>query len=186
MASSRCNPDGIPRRPLPTSTTATPAPSSPSNGREDASTTPTASRPSGERFPGLTAAPEPVDDAIPVAVENSDDPRRALLALAPVARPADIPAVAGWFGMINAWDDLAGLCAVLRSWEDRFGALLTRMDRATLELSVAAPPWTADERLGVAAEHYSFCCDTYQESPGTLRDYARSLRGARRWRFWWD
>lgn len=136
--------------------------------------------PFGAAFPGLTEPPEPL------AVEISDDGRPALLGLAPVARPADVPAAAGWFGMINAWDDVAGPCAVLRSWEDRFGALLTRMDSATLELSVAAPPRTEQDCLGAGAEHYAFCCDTYRENPGTLRDYARSLRGGRRWRFWWD
>lgn len=157
----------------------------PSSGR-DAVFHPDCLAPFGAAFPGLTTAPEPVDDPVTSAVVASHDHRPALLALAPVARPADVPAAAGWFGMINAWDDVAGLCAVLRSWEDRFGALLIRMDLATLELSVAAPPWTAEACLGVAAEHYAFCCGTYMENPGTLRDYARSLRGAREWRFWWD
>ena len=68
----------------------------------------------------------------------------------------------------------------------RFGAVLVRMGRATLELAVAAPPWERSECLAIAAEHYAFCDDTYRGNPGTLRDYANLLRGATRWSFWWD
>lgn len=113
-------------------------------------------------------------------------PGCAHLALAPVSRPADIPAVTGWSGMINLSDDLAGLCAVLRSWEERFGAFLVQMDRATLWLSVSKPSWSAAECLGVAAEHVAFCPDVDGEDPRPIRQYAQSLRGARRWRLWWD
>ena len=81
---------------------------------------------------------------------------------------------------------MSELSAVLRSWEDRFGAVLVRMGRATLELAVAAPPWERSECLAIAAEHYAFCDDTYRGNPGTLRDYANLLRGSTRWSFWWD
>ena len=107
-----------------------------------------------------------------------------LLGLVPVARAGDVPAAVGWAGA-ERWD-AATVSAVLRSWEDRFGAVLVRMGRATLELSVAAPPWERSECLAIAAEHYAFCDDTYRGNPGTLRDYANLLRGATRWSFWWD
>jgi len=57
---------------------------------------------------------------------------------------------------------------------------------ATLLLSVAAPPWTKEECLGVAAEHFAFCCDVDGEDPRPLRVYAQALSAARQWRFWWD
>lgn len=142
--------------------------------------------PFAEEFPGLAAAAGPTADPIATAVRLADEPGRAHLALVPVLRPADVPAALGWSGMCNAWDDVVGLSAVLRSWEDRFGAFLVRIDRATLWLSVAAPPWTEDECLRVAAEHFAFCCDVDGEDPRPLRHYAETLSGARRWRFWWD
>jgi hypothetical protein len=150
--------------------------------------------PFGGTFPGL-APPTPglallrSAEVVENAVEEADAAGDPLLALAPVSRPADVPAAVGWLGTAGSrqpWDDVAALSAVLRSWEDRFGALLVRMGRATLELAVAAPPWERSECLAIAAEHFAFCDDTYGGNPGTLRDYANLLRGSTRWSFWWD
>jgi hypothetical protein len=147
--------------------------------------------PFGKDFPGY-AAPTATralltrDEVVDAAVEEAAGPFSSLLGLVPVSRPADVPAATGWIGMWNSWDDPVAVSAVLRSWEDRFGAVLVRMNSATLELAVAAPPWERSECLAVAAEHYAFCDDTYQGNPGTLRDYANLLRGNPRWSFWWD
>jgi hypothetical protein len=148
-------------------------------------------KPFGTAFPGLAPATptrallRPAE-IVETAAEEAAFPGASLLGLVPVARPADIPAAIGWFGMCNSWDDVVGLSAVLRSWEDRFGAVLVRMNSATLELAVAAPPWERSECLAIAAEHFAFCDDTFHGNPGTLRDYANLLRGNTRWSFWWD
>jgi Domain of unknown function (DUF4253) len=145
--------------------------------------------PFGATFPGLappTAAAALLrpDEVVTAAVEEAELLGEYLLGLVPVTRPADVPAAVGWAGA-EGWD-AATVSAVLRSWEDRFGAVLVRVGRATLELSVAAPPWERTECQAIAAEHYAFCDDTYRGNPGTLRDYANLLRGATRWSFWWD
>ena len=145
-------------------------------------------------FPGL-APPTPglallkPAEIVESAVEEAEAAGDPLLGLVPVSRPADVPAAVGWSGTAGSrapWDDVAALSAVLRSWEDRFGAVLVRMGRTTLELAVAAPPWERSECLAIAAEHYALCDDTYAGNPGTLRDYANLLRGNSRWSFWWD
>ena len=146
--------------------------------------------PFGAAFPGLaspTAAAALLrpDEVVTAAVEEAELLGEYLLGLVPVSRPADVPAAVGWAGAGEEWD-AATVSAVLRSWEDRFGAVLVRMGRATLELAVAAPPWERTECLAIAAEHYAFCDDTYRGNPGTLRDYANLLRGSTRWSFWWD
>jgi hypothetical protein len=147
--------------------------------------------PFGVTFPGL--APRFADAAdlqpaavVQAAVREAAVPRHLLLGIAPVGRPADIPAAAGWSGMCNSWDDVAEVSAVLRSWEDRFGAVLVRMYRSTLELAIAAPPWKEEDCRRVAAEHFAFTCDDDSPTPKTLIRYAQTLRGARRWSFWWD
>ena len=71
--------------------------------------------------------------------------------------------------MCNSWDDVAEVSAVLRSWEDRFGAVLVRMHLSVLELAVPAPPWTVDDCMGVAAEHFAFTCDDDSPTPKTLK-----------------
>jgi hypothetical protein len=135
-------------------------------------------------FPGLLVARSFDADPLAAATEQGGVGPDLLLP-APAARPADVPAVLGWRGTCGAWDDVAGLCAVLRSWEERFGALLVRIVSA-LELSVAGPPRTEEESLVVAAEHLAFCGTVHRERPLTLVRHARTVRGARRWRFRWD
>jgi hypothetical protein len=147
--------------------------------------------PFGAAFPGLTppyadAADLQPEAVVAAAVREAAEPRHLLLGIAPVSRPADVPAAAGWSGMCNSWDDVTEVSAVLRSWEDRFGAVLVRMLTSTLDLAVAAPPWTEADCLRVAAEHFAFTCDDDSPTPKTLRQYAQGLRGARRWSFWWD
>jgi hypothetical protein len=144
--------------------------------------------PFGATFPGLApptagAALLRSDEVVTSAVEEAELLGEYLLGLVPVSRPADVPAAIGWAGAGERWD-AATVSAILRTWEDRFGAVLVRMGRA-LELAVAAPPWERSECLAIAAEHYAFCDDTYRGNPGTLRDYANLLRGNTRWSFWW-
>jgi hypothetical protein len=119
-----------------------------------------------------------------------EDPR---LALVPARRSADIPAAIGWSGPAHHEDDTARLCAVLRSWEDRFGIRVVALGFAHLLVSVAAPPTALAEAEALAAEHFAFSPDTLAQGTfprsGTppLAAYAeRHLLGRRAWHFWWD
>ncbi len=137
-------------------------------------------------FPGL-ARPPAAGGADPLAVAARSDLSGwpAHLAVVPATCPADAVAVLGWRGARHHHDDVAGLSAVLRSWENRYGAVLVRIDVGTLWLSVAAPPRTPGECAAVAAEHVAFCPDVDAEDPRPLT-YAPTLAGRDRWRFWWD
>lgn len=80
--------------------------------------------------------------------------------LVAVARPADVPATIGWF------PQTPGGCAhsaILRSWEDRFGAYLVSLGRTpgriTLRLGVERSPRNEDQRRLLAAEMLAFCPD---------------------------
>ncbi|MEU8616599.1 DUF4253 domain-containing protein [Streptomyces sp. NPDC048623] len=109
------------------------------------------------------------------------------LALAPAVRSADLPAAIGWTGPLNHENDVARLCAVLRSWEDRFGVRVIALSYDRLDLSVAAPPQTVEEALAVAVEHFAFCPDNIWQGYETLRLYAEeALVGNSHWTFWWD
>jgi hypothetical protein len=146
-------------------------------------------------WPGLATAGPPAADPDARAAEVTDslvggtgwlkEPR---LALVPARRSADIPAAIGWCGPVNLTNDVAPLCAVLRSWEDRFGIRVVALTFDELVVSVAAPPRTLAEAEAIAAEHYAFCPDNIdQSSHGSLRAYAeREVLGAHAWQFWWD
>ncbi|MER6014163.1 DUF4253 domain-containing protein [Streptomyces bluensis] len=151
--------------------------------------------PYGPVWPGLspalplTAAPDTraaeVADSLVEAGSGFKEPR---LALVPARRSADIPAAIGWTGPMNHEGDTARLCAVLRSWEDRFGIRVVALTFDQLVLSVAAPPTTQAEAEAVAAEHFAFCPDNIaQGHHETLRAYAaHEVLGQRAWSFWWD
>lgn len=151
----------------------------------------------GPDWPGLAPATEqePAVDPDARAAEIADsladsgtwlkEPR---LALVPARRSADIPAAIGWSGPVNYEDDVARLCAVLRSWEDRFGIRVVALTFDQLVLSVAAPPTTQEEAEAVAVEHFAFCPDNIaQGDDDTLRAYAQhEVLNQRVWSFWWD
>ncbi|NKI44421.1 DUF4253 domain-containing protein [Streptomyces physcomitrii] len=110
------------------------------------------------------------------------------LGLVPARRSADIPAAIGWSGPVNHENDVARLCAVLRSWEDRFGIRVVALGFDIMVVSVAAPPATLAEAEQLAAEHFAFCPDNLQQGDHTdLRAYAKKeLLGQHFWTFWWD
>ncbi|MFE2828903.1 DUF4253 domain-containing protein [Streptomyces sp. NPDC059271] len=151
--------------------------------------------PHGASWPGLADATvleaDPDARAAEIAEVLADrgswlkEPR---LALVPARRSADIPAALGWTGPLNYENDVARLCAVLRSWEDRFGIRVVALTFDQLVVSVAAPPTTLAEAEAVAAEHFAFCPDNITQGSHTaLRTYAeQEVLNEPVWSFWWD
>ncbi|MFF4401326.1 DUF4253 domain-containing protein [Streptomyces sp. NPDC001480] len=151
--------------------------------------------PFGPVWPGLAPAGSLTVDPGTCAARLADtltdgsdawfkDPR---LALVPARRSADIPAAIGWSGPVNHDNDVARLCAVLRSWEDRFGIRVVGLGFDTLAVSVAAPPTTLVDAEALAAEHFAFCPDNVTQSGvGSVGAYAKELVGDSVWYFWWD
>lgn len=140
--------------------------------------------PFGAGFPGLAPAAEgPDDDG---SVERAARASKGRLGLVAVTRPADVVPAIGWSGPVNHSADMGLLAAVLRSWEDRFGAIVVGIGFDTLTLAVQRPvgDGAAAERL--AAEHLAACPDNIFQGAGGLREYAQSLVGASTWEFWWD
>ncbi|MGW0337228.1 DUF4253 domain-containing protein [Streptomyces sp. NPDC003011] len=153
------------------------------------------SGPAEADWPGL--APAGVLDADPDAraaevaeslLADGSSLKAPRCALVPARRSADIPAAIGWSGPCNYENDVARLCSVLRSWEDRFGIRVVALTFGRLTVSVAAPPATEAEAEALAAEHFAFCPDTVGRGDDTtLRAYAqRQLLHQPAWHFWWD
>ncbi|MFI2203896.1 DUF4253 domain-containing protein [Streptomyces sp. NPDC020192] len=154
--------------------------------------------PFGDEWPGLAPAgqlaADPETRAAQVADALESGPgmliEEAHLALVPARRSADIPAAIGWTGPVNYESDVARMCAVLRSWEDRFGIRVVALGLDALVVSVAAPPTTQEAAEAVAAEHFALCPDNIvhgeYDDAESLRAYAKSLIGEPLWTFWWD
>ena len=151
--------------------------------------------PFGWQFPGL-APPEHVTlDPVWLAwaldgLESVDDsPERARIGLVRAVRPADVPAILGWFPPVGAREagseaqDIIRLVAVLRSWEDRFGATLLQLGPTGMLCVLAErPPATIEAATALAAEHWAFG----ESWPDSVQEAAAALIATPVWSFWWD
>ncbi len=141
------------------------------------------------RFPGLAPAqqaqlsPEELDRAL-------DSVRAARLGLVPTARPADVLGLVGFHGTINRYDTPAQLSAVLRSWEDRFGATLLEVGFSHIRLLVRRPPRTLPVARSAAAEIWAMCDEFWTEPHGhaltAVTDIADYIPGFPFWTLWFD
>lgn len=141
-----------------------------------------------ERWPGLAGAGAVREspDAVACQFVRATFAEHSLVGLVPAPSGADALAACGWLGSCN-YAEVEDIAAVLRSWQDRFGARLVSVGFDTIVLSVAAPPLSADHALHVAAEHFAFCPDNvWQGEFDTLREYAEALVDSDCWWFWWD
>jgi hypothetical protein len=140
--------------------------------------------PFGPGFPGL--APAITGELDPELMRRAlyQYTRDARIGLVPAQRPADVLAGLGWDGAVNS-RETADITAVLRSWEDRFGARLLEVGFADIRLLVSRPPCTLEAALPIAAEQAAFS----EEAHSGLRsvdEIARAIVGNPFWDFWWD
>ena len=111
-------------------------------------------RPFGASFPGLaerqasTPASSPPD-----ASDRSGGTGATYVVLAACNRPADAISV---IGGIAANISAAEVAAVVRSYEERFGAVLIRAAVREIELAITRPPSDRDQALRLAAELWAF------------------------------
>jgi hypothetical protein len=140
--------------------------------------------PFGRQFPGL--APATAKDPSPVKVRSVIEQLSGRLGLVPVRRPADVLAAIGWQGPVNHYSDMGQLSAVLRSWEDRFNAVVVGVGFDTLTLAVGSAPSKLTAAQAVAAEHFAVCSDVVYQGSGSIEAYAATLIDSSLWQFWWD
>jgi len=146
--------------------------------------------PAGSQFPGLAPGQ---DQALSEA--ELDRALRwfgpARIGLVPAARPADVLALVGFNGTVNGYGTPELLSAALRSWEDRFGAVLIEIGFAHIRMLVRRPPRSLPNAEAVAAELYVMCDEVW--SPGKPAVSVLDVRGIAEhtldipiWSMWWD
>lgn len=153
------------------------------------------SAPFGRTFPGL-AAPTGGPPLTPPAQTAARGIRDARLALVSANRPADTITAYGWTGSANPGQEAWELSTILRSWEERFGAVLMAVGDDTMKVLVSHPSPDREHALHVAAEHMAFCADNIEQGAGSIEAYAaeelfevtenKRLQPAIVWHFWWD
>ncbi len=131
-------------------------------------------RPYSGEFPGLapaTAGP-PLTKAETERALDSLPPAHVCLVAA--GRPADVLAVTGW-QVSDAWDSPLLVAAVLRSWEDRFGARLLQLGPgAEIRLLAGLPARTPGRCAGHGGRGVGV--RPRLDRPGSLGGVHRPLR----------
>jgi len=144
--------------------------------------------PFSRQFPGLAPA-EGTSLSQDVIQDVLTSLRPARLGLVPAGRPADVLPLIGWSGFAPGTDGTLSLAAVLRSWEDRFGARLLDVGFAEIRLLVERPPRTRETAQRLAAEQFVFCDECTLAGHVGLSDVssiAARLVNTPLWGFWWD
>jgi hypothetical protein len=107
----------------------------------------------------------------------------ARVGLVPSGRPADALPMLGWNGALVTALPFA---AVLRSWEDRFGARILRVGLAEFSVLAQRPPRTLESAQRLAAEHWTFCKEFGGTGLHDVPGITASLMSSPIWTFWWD
>lgn len=139
------------------------------------------------RIPAAPSDPTPPEAAASLLGRIIETGQHGLggsrLALVHAHRGSDALALIGW----SADAPLPLLCALLRSWEDRFGAQIVAAFGSELHVSVARPPFEEEHANLLALEHVLSTADNIVDDPPTpFPEYAMGLKGRRSWSFWWD
>ena len=139
--------------------------------------------PFGKQFPGL-APPENT----PLSPGRLDEVAGSLpagrIGLVPASRPSDVLPLIGWTPSDQS--DALPIAAVVRSWEDRFGARLLRLGFAEFSLLVDRPPRSVEHAQRIAAEHFVFCDECAGQGLSDIPRITASLMTTPIWTFWWD
>jgi hypothetical protein len=145
--------------------------------------------PLGVAFPGL--AP-PIDRDLTLHFDPFEtlkahrlalgEPLAARLLVVPCNRPADALIAVGFGGVQLPSEHLS---AIVRSWEERFGAVATLLEPGGTVLCVEAPPRTFPAALAIAAEHFAVAPQDDAGRPGALAEQARVLQGSAIWDLTW-
>jgi hypothetical protein len=146
-----------------------------------------------QRAAGL-AAPDPatltVDPAALAWAERAPQfaftSRDTVIGLVRACHGWEVPGLLSWSGAVNYDLDGAHHVAVLRSWQQRYGAELVTLTVDQLELLVARPPRDPATIVQVAVEMLAYCPDLDVQGTGMVAVLANEVVPHRRWSFWWD
>lgn len=107
------------------------------------------------------------------------------LALMPVQAPYEILAHRA-FGGWNSVPYDHELIAVLKDFDERYGAKLISLTHDVLELWVERPITDPVVACEAAKEQYALCPDIVDQGTESVQALAQGLLNARVWFFWWD
>ena len=142
------------------------------------------------RFPGLALRQK--EELSPSEITAALSPfKAARIGLVPTRRSADVLALVGYNGTVNRYGSPAGFSAVLRSWEERFGAVMLEVGFAHVRLLVRRPPRTPPAADAAAAEIWAMCDEFWttgrpERAFTSVSEISEYILGTPIWSLWLD
>jgi hypothetical protein len=103
----------------------------------------------------------------------------------PTPRSWEVPA----YLQFGAWNDCPAPeehVAVLRCWNEKYGADLITLTHDIIECTVSRPPTTEEGAMELAREQFIYCSDIVYQGTESLSALAATLLNGKTWYFWWD
>jgi hypothetical protein len=110
---------------------------------------------------------------------------RVFIAKISTTKGYEVPAYVSWGG----WNECPmpeEHVAVLRHWNEIYGAEIISLTGDVLECTVSRPPTDKEAAFRLAHEQFLYCADIVHQGVGTLFALAAQLMNSRNWYFWWD
>jgi hypothetical protein len=106
--------------------------------------------------------------------------------LVPTKRSWEVFAHLG-YGAWNAYPEAAEHIAVMKYWNEKFGAEPVIVTGDCVEMRVTRPPTTTEECRALALEQFGYTAgDLINQGYGFFGTLARTLKARTHWFFWWD
>ena len=140
--------------------------------------------PFSRQFPGLAPAEDQqLTHGQRQQVLSSLPPAR--IGLVAARRPGDVLPLVG-LPATDQFDSALPVAAVLRSWEDRFGAKLLEIGFAEIRLLAERPPLAVEDAQLLAVEIFAFCDEYGGNGLHDIPSITAALLSSPIWTFWWD
>lgn len=107
------------------------------------------------------------------------------IGLIPTNNSYEIPAYVKYGGW-NACPMPEEHVAIMKYWNEKYGAKIISITGDTIGCVVDNPPTTKEEAMALAREQFLYCDDIVTQGCESISILAGTLLNARYWEFWWD
>jgi hypothetical protein len=122
---------------------------------------------------------------IPYDILTRKPHREVYIALAPTERCWDAPAFVS-FGGWNECPEPAEHVAMMKYWNQNYGAEIVGITDAVIEARALRPPRDRQAAMKLARQQYTYCPDIVDQGTETISILAATLLNHTQWYFWWD
>jgi hypothetical protein len=124
------------------------------------------------------------DFSIPYDFDQSPK-ARIYIGLVPTQTSWHVPVLLR-FGSWNECPPPVEHAALMKHWQEKYGAEVVGITHDVVEMRVARPPKTRAAALALARQQCAYCVDIVSQGVQTLSRLAACLLNGHAWYFWWD